>query len=1053
MRLVTQTRLSFQQGTSDKVYEVDLCEADSGEFIVNFRYGRRGARLRDGTKTPFPVSREEAQKIFDKLVDSKVKKGYRSEDRESGPAPAPVTPQTAAQGTQRPQVPHIRRYLQNTIAGQRPTSWSLSRILWRSGEVGAGQFLDLLNQVPIQNHMEGYSLAWALGKSGAADAAPRLIQLKDAGDEKTQRMANLALLACLPDNESGTLRGDLRDSLPQSLRTIINGAQADPDQLSQTLENLFQNGLPPHDYLFTLYLLSDRDDKIKEAVYRALRVLPFKAPWFRAIRHIFKAAEFRLDSDIFGLIAWRFEKNPGSFNAPWGSIYYQDPETRRYESVKLADEYQKPDCRFGYSAASRNYMRRRVCRDLRRAGELNDPQTFITLATSVLLHYDDETDKKPVSRFTNWLWNSEARRHQVVEQFFGPYASYLPLNYLLYENSDRFHNPNNNKWAASAGITPSETSGDQLPEKREEAFPHLWDTAPDALELLLSNSKCGIVHEFAAKVWRDNTKFNERATPDFIRGLIGQTYAVTQDLAVDLAQNLFDAAKPDSELILSLLGCALQRARELALTWVQSSRIILAKDAGFLSRAILLPFDDVHADLRAWIGVNKPAKSILNALIPDVIAGLLQLNSEDTDSDEYLARQARETLVLISGTRLGDIAHKIVGDLLDHPVIENQILGAQSLSLSSEPPETIPDQLWERLFASPSASVREFGMNLFGRLGDKALGERADILSSFCLSDKEDIRAAARPIVARLADNNKAFGRDIVQKFYPIILRKEETEGLHEDVYQLLTGPLKDHLNVIPSDSCFKMMECPYAAGQKLGFLILKTYVDMEQVPMRQIAKLGGQEHKDGREYVWDYYRANGARVRSELSDAARLMDTGFEDTISFAETYFRNEITEDDWTPDALISLCDSPRSEMQDFGRELITRFFKDENGQEYLLKLSQHPTTELQTFATNYLERFAAGDIEKIRKLQPYFITVLSQINKGRVAKARVLRFLETEALADRAVAELIMPILNRVSATVAIRDKSQYILSMRHLTARWSDLNSHLVHIDAPAQRAG
>ena len=167
----------------------------------------------------------------------------------------------------------------------------------------------------------------------------------------------------------------------------------------------------------------------------------------------------------------------------------------------------------------------------------------------------------------------------------------------------------------------------------------------------------------------------------------------------------------------------------------------------------------------------------------------------------------------------------------------------------------------------------------------------------------------------------------------------------------------------------------------------------------------------------------------------------------------FRKKIAEDDWTPEALIGMCDSPRVAMQDFGKELITRFFKDENGHEYLLKLSQHPTSELQTFATYYLERFAAGDAEKIRILRLYFITVLSQINKGRVAKDRVLRFLETQALTSQITAEIVMPILIRVSASVAIGDKSQYIRAIRNLMVRWPEISGPIVRIDAPVKRAG
>ena len=68
MKLVCQTKLQFKEGNSDKVYEVDLCEAGE-KYFVNFRYGRRGTELKEGTKTNAPVSFAEAENIFQKLVD------------------------------------------------------------------------------------------------------------------------------------------------------------------------------------------------------------------------------------------------------------------------------------------------------------------------------------------------------------------------------------------------------------------------------------------------------------------------------------------------------------------------------------------------------------------------------------------------------------------------------------------------------------------------------------------------------------------------------------------------------------------------------------------------------------------------------------------------------------------------------------------------------------------------------------------------------------------------------------------------------------------------
>ena len=64
MRIIRKSRLRFIEGKSDKVYEVDLCEAPSGErYVVNFRYGRFGGSLREGTKTAEPVALDRVSTI------------------------------------------------------------------------------------------------------------------------------------------------------------------------------------------------------------------------------------------------------------------------------------------------------------------------------------------------------------------------------------------------------------------------------------------------------------------------------------------------------------------------------------------------------------------------------------------------------------------------------------------------------------------------------------------------------------------------------------------------------------------------------------------------------------------------------------------------------------------------------------------------------------------------------------------------------------------------------------------------------------------------------
>jgi len=74
-----QTTLYYKEGSSDKVYEVFI-EPKGDGCIVRFAYGRRGTTLQPGTKTPEPVSPEEAGRIYQKLIREKKTKGYQEGD-------------------------------------------------------------------------------------------------------------------------------------------------------------------------------------------------------------------------------------------------------------------------------------------------------------------------------------------------------------------------------------------------------------------------------------------------------------------------------------------------------------------------------------------------------------------------------------------------------------------------------------------------------------------------------------------------------------------------------------------------------------------------------------------------------------------------------------------------------------------------------------------------------------------------------------------------------------------------------------------------------------
>lgn len=114
MKLRRDITLGYTEGTSDKVYNIKLCENESdvtpNRFYVFCWYGRRGKGLKEVVKAS-GVSLVTANAEFDKIFNEKWKKGYRSEDapapaydRSPGIVPPAYRPVEAAEATPTPVV-------------------------------------------------------------------------------------------------------------------------------------------------------------------------------------------------------------------------------------------------------------------------------------------------------------------------------------------------------------------------------------------------------------------------------------------------------------------------------------------------------------------------------------------------------------------------------------------------------------------------------------------------------------------------------------------------------------------------------------------------------------------------------------------------------------------------------------------------------------------------------------------------------------------------------------------------------------------------------------
>lgn len=1039
MQQVRKARLYFREGESDKVYEVDLLRFSKGRYVVNFRYGRRGGRLQEGTKTLTPVDRQKAEAIFDSVVVSKKNKGYMDRDD-----PSIETPSwdTAASGLSI-EAAVIKRF-QNALHGNSPRT--LRRAVWRIGELGITAAVpDLAGLIPARDELLNYCVAWALGRCADPRAYPALNRLAaTTGAEAVKQMAQEALLADAGGAESRGIVNKLVETMPQPVQAAL--AAGDSNQLSAAAASaVFKGGPEGMHLLETLYRVSTVISCVRGFTLSILAEIPFEPGHFKAIRHIYKAAEFRFDARVVGLLARRFETEKAWFYlSNWSSRYVTLPST--WEYVKLKEEIVRPDSRLAYSSRTRNYLRRRAWRQLRRLGDAAD-QRYVDMAVGMLLAFTD-ADAVPPKKTTHYSWQqgTDGRWQSVpvATREYGPYGGYVAFNHILRAHDPGCQlSPNGLSWLSVSG---SSSVADTDPPPRYEAFPELWNKRPDALWTLIAQSRCEPVHGFAARALMDQVDFCRQLTTRKIQRLLSSPYTVTIMLGLSLAKDRYDPSAPDVDLIQAVLAADLDAARQTARGWVEDQPDLLVKTPGLM--AFILTWG--HADVRQW-GHTLIARlafddADIEMLIARLVAFLLGLDDQADVHKAIIADTASIMLgVWAKPCQRMDVG--IIADLLHHPLTALKVLAGRLLLNHHTPPDQLPPALIRALIEAESPQVRGIGVQLFSGLPEAMLLGHADLIHAFCIADDEDVRRAAHPMVKRLAQADRAFGRDLFDRLFPAVFRKAPSPEFRDDLVALLSDPLAGQAAELDAGTIWRLLQARARGAGQLGSALLARF-DPQILSIRQWARLGNHALLAVRQWSWQAYADYPSEIAGNMTDSLRILDSDWDDTRAFAIDYFRNRFDADHWTPTLLVSICDSVRDDVQQFGRELITTFFDSAHGIDYLLKLSQHPSIGVQRFASNFLEEYAHGDLVRIEQLTPYFLTVLSQVNCGRVAKSRIFDLFDQLVRESAEAAARVALILNRISATIAIGDRGRCIQILNDINRRYPKIATHLTPIGIP-----
>jgi hypothetical protein len=464
-----------------ELFELPLSPGAPGPsgHVVHVGRGPDGLTWTDSAYTLSPLSLERAQAAFDDALAGQIAQGYRLVDERAdaqtavdAPLPSAPPPADAA-----------------LLAALQPDRWRLlpaarqSRLVWRIGErrlaAAAPRLVGLLES---GDSLLDYCLAWALGRCGDGGAWEAMRQLAERARERADgprvaRIARWAALALWPREARAAEAARIADDWPAALRhawaealalPVAGGAALLCAPLFDTLAGEGWQDLSPHvsredwiGQLFELSLLDGPADDgaaptlARAALHLIAPRLPLAAGLFRAWRRLYKGAEFAADYQLLGLLHQRLETEP----AAWSS------DSRRVQVggkwIESAKELRRDDSRLAYSRRTRDYLRRRTWRSLRRlarAGEA-DMAPWLALAMGLLLAADDAA---------------------------GPGGNWLALMHLLHGRDPAWR-------ACRGGLSWRRTAaggGDTAANMRTELWPERWDRHPRALLRLLREARC-----------------------------------------------------------------------------------------------------------------------------------------------------------------------------------------------------------------------------------------------------------------------------------------------------------------------------------------------------------------------------------------------------------------------------------------------------------------------------------------------------------------------------------------------------------------------------------
>lgn len=1041
-----------------EIVELDLpAGTDAAQrHIVTLRQGALSGGVMlapvDGSLTVRPCTAAEAERRAVDFIRRRLAAGdvlEHSEGFTTALLPAAALPDAGAAAAPSPpsQVPPAIAAL---VARFDATRWPLlsprrqSRSAWRVAECSdpastGGAQRALVSLVPrlvdlleSGNDLLDLCLASAIARLGDPGAAVAMQALAGRGrSEATRRFAHQAWLML-----------QAPAALQAHADTLLPGWQATLDDTATGAERvgalqalLDARGTDWRTLLAAWYDIALARPAARAGLLALLPTLPLAPGCFQALRRLYKAAELRRDGQVLALLHARFESTPPYFHrGPYTNPKtFVDPATQRFVKKPILTELASEHSRLAWSNRTRDHLRRRGWRTLRRLAALQHgdaPQ----LAVQMLLALDD-AELPPAAQESRVSWQD--RRIVTTVRHYHPAARWLLVRELLLAR----HPAVRMSARATRWWTAEPLPDGVVPAERVDGLCAMWDAHPEALLTLALHSRCALVHGVIARALNDHASFVAQQPADVLAGLLRSRYAATARTGFDAVRSrVQQAASPAEQVpwLVLLMRSSDEAAREFAFVHIASRPAAFAAHPPLVA-ALLLSSHERSRQQGHGLALIAGGGAMAAALVAELQSALLAVDAEQPGLDDALALLD----TLLAGPLAEAAAQAAVEPLLcllDHPHDGVLQFAVGWLLRHPHAATLVPPTTLAHLLAEAAPLRRAAGVRLLAALPDSVLATQGALLCELAVNGHATVRDAVAPALRRLAAADPAFAATLADRLHAALFATETGDGLHAQALAWLSTDLQAVAPARDPSGAWRALQAQSRGAQAYGAWALQA-LQPADFSLKQLATIVRHAELSARQWAMAALDARlptgTAPSADEAAELLPLADAWFDDARAYAYAMFGERLPDASLSTELLIAWVDHPQPWVQALGRQRLVRRMAAGEASLCLTRLSQHPGTQVQLFVTQWLLELPRDDAAqlaaRLRELMPYFVTVLSQVHRGRTAKSRVIAFLR-EAGAAAEPAAVVAEIFARQVVTSSLTDKPQYIAGLRDIAAR-------------------